>query len=423
MPSAGAPPAPTNAIGLADAGVVIPVRTFLAEFSEAYRDLASMGSGAPLGQTVSAGTESRASALSATPADDGGGGGRGPDPDPDAVTVHSPGGDPTPTPTLPPTSTAVASADGAAHGSVRPLLPTLLHTASGDPFSLEQLVAASTECPLRTVLDSRKHGLLSGKIRKEEYIPVTKRAKGRTGRHVGHQAAAGAAAGGGGARAVGEEVVLTVEYYHPRKRLKLGEFEVRGDHQLWQLRDMFECVDEINFTVNSTTGPPDVHPPGYLFIEDTFYDDHRSPTRYSDPVIDWLDKQAEMVTDRTVAALAPRYARRDMRMKFVDLSVRLHYPYLYAHHGDCEHHVVFTDITLVPKSEASLSEPPQCLWMTTKHRQDCMICGTFASTLVIHNNIMLPHNPCFYCSECKDAVEALASTNGTLEVFKYSYDG
>lgn len=236
MPSEGAPPVPTNAIGLADAGVVIPVRTFLAEFSEAYRDLASMGSGAPLGQTVSAGTESRASASSATPADDGGGSGRAPDPDPDAVTVHSPGGDPTPTPTLPPTSTAVASADGAhaqrAHGSVRPLLPTLLHTASGDPFSLEQLVAASTECPLRTVLDSRKHGLLSGKIRKEEYIPVTKRAKGRTGRHVGHQAAAGAAAGEGGARAVGEEVVLTVEYYHPRKRLKLGEFEVSADRAL-----------------------------------------------------------------------------------------------------------------------------------------------------------------------------------------------
>ena len=47
----------------------------------------------------------------------------------------------------------------------------------------------------------------------------------------GAAAAAGQAQGGAGdgrvqEGATGEEVVLTVEYYHARKRLKLGEFEV-----------------------------------------------------------------------------------------------------------------------------------------------------------------------------------------------------
>ena len=52
-----------------------------------------------------------------------------------------------------------------------------------------------------------------------------------------------------------------------------------------------------------------------------------------------------------------RYQRRDMREKFVNLCVRLHHPYLYAHHGDCEHHIVFVDIKLVPKDPTTASKP------------------------------------------------------------------
>jgi len=53
-----------------------------------------------------------------------------------------------------------------------------------------------------------------------------------------------------------------------------------------------------------------------------------------------------------------RYRRADMREQFVDLSVRLHHPYLFAHHGDCEHHIVFIDIKLVQKDDATQSGDP-----------------------------------------------------------------
>jgi hypothetical protein len=52
-----------------------------------------------------------------------------------------------------------------------------------------------------------------------------------------------------------------------------------------------------------------------------------------------------------------------------------------------------------------------------------MICAIFPARFIIHGNAMLPHNPTFYCDECKDAVEGLASTlDPSVEVFRYTYD-
>ena len=46
----------------------------------------------------------------------------------------------------------------------------------------------------------------------------------------------------------------------------------------------------------------------------------------------------------------------------------------------------------------------------------------FPARFIIHGNVMLPHNPTYYCSECTAAVEALASSIGPVEVFSYAYD-
>jgi len=40
-----------------------------------------------------------------------------------------------------------------------------------------------------------------------------------------------------------------------------------------------------------------------------------------------------------------RYISKSMdNVKFIDLSIRLNYPYLYIHHNNCKHILMFTNV-------------------------------------------------------------------------------
>jgi hypothetical protein len=219
---------PTEVIE-ASATALIPVRTFLAEFACAERDLERMAGGDLLLPSAALGAA--------------------------AAGTHSPS-------TLVGQGAEASSSD--VDGRVPPLSAAALVGDSSDVVRLEELVELSADCGLRTVAESKRTGWLSRKgalkLGNVEYVPASKRAKGSTGLHrtrhhrdtatadgdaaagaaaagaadktadsVAESAVGGSAVGGAGPAVVtdGDEVLLTVAFYHQRKPLKLAEFEVR----------------------------------------------------------------------------------------------------------------------------------------------------------------------------------------------------
>jgi snRNA-activating protein complex subunit 3 len=80
----------------------------------------------------------------------------------------------------------------------------------------------------------------------------------------------------------------------------------------------------------------DVYKSGFIFIEDTFYSDYRDPANYdySHVIREWA----------ATHELGPFQTGIMEKTKFEDLTVRLGYPYVYQHQGNCEHLIVFSDV-------------------------------------------------------------------------------
>lgn len=73
-----------------------------------------------------------------------------------------------------------------------------------------------------------------------------------------------------------------------------------------------------------------------MYIGETFYNDMRYPSNvdYSEVVMAWA-RQRDL------------YLGKKQKMeetKIFDLTVKLGYPYLYQHQGNCEHLFCFSDI-------------------------------------------------------------------------------
>jgi hypothetical protein len=198
---------PTEVIE-ASATALIPVRTFLAEFACAERDLERMAGGDLLLPSAALGAA--------------------------AAGTHSP-------------STLVGQGAEASSSDVDGRVPPLSAAALvGDLVRLEELVELSADCGLRTVAESKRTGWLSRKgstgLHRTRHHRDTATADGdaaagaaaagaadKTADSVAESAVGGSAVGGAGPAVVtdGDEVLLTVAFYHQRKPLKLAEFEVR----------------------------------------------------------------------------------------------------------------------------------------------------------------------------------------------------
>lgn len=65
-------------------------------------------------------------------------------------------------------------------------------------------------------------------------------------------------------------------------------------------------------------------------------------------IIEWVESNQERLQK------SPRLDHfkkgRMQSTKFEDLSLRLGYPYLYCHHGNCEHGIVFTDLRYITET-------------------------------------------------------------------------
>ncbi|CAL1601141.1 unnamed protein product [Knipowitschia caucasica] len=202
------------------------------------------------------------------------------------------------------------------------------------------------------------------------------------------------------------EVLLTINVFYAAvfEKFKVRPymtFLMTGSHTLAELRDAICCVSDLQvcgeFSNNPDTVPDflskDHFKSAFFFFEGVFYNDMRFPEcqDISITTIEWAKSRN-----------FPTFTQAKMEdTRFQDLEVKVGYPYLYCHQGDCEHLVIITDVRLMHRDD--------CLDRTTypllihKDRIDtnkCAACHVYIGRWHTTNDQLAPSDPCLFCDKC-----------------------
>lgn len=231
-----------------------------------------------------------------------------------------------------------------------------------------------------------------------------------------------------------DEIVISVRVYEPfpyrsyasgSMKPKLSqEFLVLGSQYLIELRDRIFCQCKFGpfYDVSKHPGQLTSSPnasesietdPGFFFITDTFYNDHRyTSIDYSDVIRDWM-------TRKKIAT--PKIDNMAQTM-FKDLTVRLGYPQVYQHHGNCEHLFTFADIRLISATCDSRvrSDYPLLRIISSTRSQFCRMCGLVEASIVVMNSDAHIHNPTYLCPSCFEMFHYVDGVKqGNFEAYRY----
>ncbi|KFO30456.1 snRNA-activating protein complex subunit 3 [Fukomys damarensis] len=148
------------------------------------------------------------------------------------------------------------------------------------------------------------------------------------------------------------ELILSVNILYPIIFHKHKEHKpyqtvlVLGSQKLTELRDAICCVSDLQIGGEFSSTPDqapehvskDLYKSAFFYFEGTFYNDKRYPEcrDLSRTIVEWSEAH-----DRGYGKF--QTARME-DFTFNDLNIKLGFPYLYCHQGDCEHVVVITDI-------------------------------------------------------------------------------
>ncbi|XP_051875198.1 snRNA-activating protein complex subunit 3 isoform X2 [Pristis pectinata] len=190
------------------------------------------------------------------------------------------------------------------------------------------------------------------------------------------------------------EIILTINVYSPviftkhREKKPHHTMLVLGSQKLTELRDAISCVSDLQIGGEFSNTPDlapehiskDLYKSAFFFFEETFYNDLRySECRdLSRTIIDWVESH-----DRGYGKF--RTAKME-DYTFNDMCIKVGYPYLYCHQGDCEHLVIITDIR----------------WVT-------------------NNDSFAPEDPCFFCDTCFRMLHYDTDGNKLGEFLAYPY--
>ncbi|XP_030644073.1 snRNA-activating protein complex subunit 3 [Chanos chanos] len=203
------------------------------------------------------------------------------------------------------------------------------------------------------------------------------------------------------------ELILTFNVLYPVifERFKYVRphqtHHVLGSQKLTDLRDAICCVNDLQVFGEFSETPnmvpqfisKDHYKSAFFFFEGTFFNDMRFPEcrDISETTREWA-KTYDFPEFHT--------ARMEDTV-FYDLKVKVGYPYLYCHQGDCEHIVILTDVRLAHRDDCLDSKHYPLL--THKHRvvtRKCSVCHLYISRWVTTNDALAPMNPCLFCDQC-----------------------
>jgi hypothetical protein len=142
--------------------------------------------------------------------------------------------------------------------------------------------------------------------------------------------------------------ILVVDFCSaPKITARQQQFQFHTAQPLTALRDAFYCIgdfltygqESINQQVNSKTTKLSS---SYFLIENTFYNDMRSPEAidYSKPILQWLQDENRFLHSN----LGLFQSKKMNETLLEDLHLQLNKPYLFVHQGNCSHFIIFREL-------------------------------------------------------------------------------
>ncbi|XP_005155041.2 snRNA-activating protein complex subunit 3 [Melopsittacus undulatus] len=226
------------------------------------------------------------------------------------------------------------------------------------------------------------------------------------------------------------ELLLTLNIFYPVIFQKHKDYKpyqtvlVLGSQKLTELRDSISCVSDFQiggeFSCQPDQAPEhvskDLYKSAFFYFEGIFYNDKRYPEcrDLSRTVIEWSESH-----DRGYVNLQSD----DMEdYTFNDLSLKIGFPYLFCHQGDCEHIIIITDIRLIHYDDCLDRNLYPLLikkhWLCTRK---CFVCKMYTARWVTNNDSLAPEDPCFFCDVCFQMLHYDLEGNKLGEFLAYPY--
>ncbi|TRY97447.1 hypothetical protein DNTS_008194 [Danionella cerebrum] len=203
------------------------------------------------------------------------------------------------------------------------------------------------------------------------------------------------------------EIVLIFNVMYPAvfqrfKQMRAHQtMHVLGSQKLSDLRDAISCVSDLQ-VFGEFSDTPDIVPQflskdhyksAFFYFNGTFFNDTRFPEcqDISATIREWA--RGREFPDFKTATMEDTY--------FYDLKLKVGFPYLFTHQGDCEHVVILTDVRLVHQED--------CLdvklypLITHKHKgftRKCSVCHVYIGRWITTNDALAPSDPCLFCDQC-----------------------
>ncbi|KAM9137743.1 snRNA-activating protein complex subunit 3 isoform 4-T9 [Pangshura tecta] len=190
------------------------------------------------------------------------------------------------------------------------------------------------------------------------------------------------------------ELFLTLNIFYPvifQKHKDHKPYQtvlVLGSQKLTELRDSISCVSDLQMGGEFSSHPDqapehiskDLYKSAFFYFEGVFYNDKRHPEcrDLSRTIIEWSESHDRGYGNLQTAKMED--------YTFNDLSIKIGFPYLFCHQGDCEHIIIITDIR----------------WVTNE-------------------DSLAPEDPCFFCDVCFRMLHYDAEGNKLGEFLAYPY--
>ncbi|XP_001507870.1 snRNA-activating protein complex subunit 3 [Ornithorhynchus anatinus] len=226
------------------------------------------------------------------------------------------------------------------------------------------------------------------------------------------------------------ELILSLNVFYPIIFHKHKEHKpyqtvlVLGSQKLTELRDSISCVSDLQIGGEFSSTPDqapdniskDLYKSAFFYLEGTFYSDKRFPEcrDLSRSIVEWSES-----LDRGYG----KFQTAKMEdFTFNDLCIKLGFPYLYCHQGDCEHILIITDIRLVHRDDCLDRNLYPLLikkhWLWTRK---CFVCKMYTARWVTNNDSLAPEDPSFFCDACFRMLHYSGEGNKLGEFLAYPY--
>ncbi|XP_059207316.1 snRNA-activating protein complex subunit 3 [Centropristis striata] len=203
------------------------------------------------------------------------------------------------------------------------------------------------------------------------------------------------------------EIILSINIYYPATFDKFVYIRphitllMTGSHSLVELRDAICCVSDLQVCGEFSNTPnlapefisKDLYKSAFFFFEGVFYNDMRYPEcqDISMTTIEWAKSRN-----------FPSFSQAKMEdTRFEDLKLKVGFPYLYCHQGDCEHLVIITDVRLSHSSDCLDKKLyPLLIHKNRIITQKCAVCHLYIGRWFTTNDQYAPSDPCLFCDKC-----------------------